>query len=82
MTEPVELPNRAKLGEIFGRVAKTQEGFADALTRHSGVNVSQQVVNNWLKREQVPASWVRYVVQAGAGKIAADEVRPDIFGLV
>lgn len=73
-------PNRAKLAEIFQRVSKTQEGFAAALSKASGIHCSQQAVNNWLKREQVPADWVKHIVTASQGAIDPGEIRPDVFG--
>lgn len=74
-------PNRAKLAELFQRVAPTQAGFAEALTRQSGNFCSQQAVQNWLKREQVPVQWVGHIVRAGGGKVSAAEIRPDVFGV-
>jgi len=72
-------PNRAQLSAVFHRIAATQEGFASAMSKASGVFCSQQSINNWLKRENVPATWVPFIVKAGDGKIAAHEIRPDIF---
>ena len=73
-------PNRSKLAEIFQRVALTQEGFVSELTKVSGTLCSQQTVQNWLKREQVPAGWVKHIVKASRGSVEPGEIRPDVFG--
>ena len=72
-------PNRAKLAAIFQRVAKTQQGFADALSAETQGPVSQQLILNWLKRENVPANWVSAIVNASKGRIHPHELRPDVF---
>jgi DNA-binding transcriptional regulator YdaS (Cro superfamily) len=72
-------PNRAKLAALFQRVAKTQQGFADALSRKTGDQVSQQLILNWLKRENVPANWVHVIVEASDGDVHPHELRPDVF---
>lgn len=75
-----EMPNRAKLAELFQRAAPTQQEFADKLTKRAGVQVSQQLVLSWLKRERVPAKWVPLVVSISEGKTGPEEIRPDIYG--
>jgi len=74
-----EKPNRAKLAEIFRRVESTQAAFASTLTKHSGAVCSQQTVQQWLKRENVPAEWVSRIVNASGGSVFAYEIRPDVF---
>ena len=52
-----EKPNRTLLASIFQRVAPTQEGFAYAIGKAAKLPASQQLVQNWLKRENVPVHW-------------------------
>ena len=75
----IEKPNRAKLASLFKRVAKTQQDFANALSRQTKIAVSQQQILNWMKRENVPADWVLHIVIASKGQIGAHELRPDVF---
>lgn len=72
-------PNRALLASIFQRVSNTQGGFAEAIAKSSKLPTSQQLVQNWLKRESVPAQWVGHIVAASNGAIQAHEIRPDVF---
>lgn len=75
----IEKPNRAKLASLFQRVAKTQEGFSAALAKQTGDTVFRQTVQQWLKRENVPAQWVGVICAASNGRIASHELRPDLF---
>ena len=73
-------PNRARLASLFQIVSTTQQGFAEALAKVSGTPVSQQQVQLWLKRENVPGQWVQHIVKASGGEITTSDLRPDIFG--
>ena len=75
----IKKPNRAMLASIFQRVAVTQEAFAKKLATHAGVDCSQQTVQQWLKRENVPPEWVTRIVRASEGEVYAYEIRPDVF---
>lgn len=75
-----DMPNRAKLAELFRRAAPTQQEFADKLAKQAGIPVSQQLVLSWLKRERVPARWVPVVVAISDGQTRPGEIRPDIYG--
>lgn len=55
-------------------------GGKTALARH--INVTPQVVDNWSRRARtggrVPAEYVPDIEKAVAGKVRAEELRPDV----
>ena len=74
-----ELPNRALLASYFHTISKTQHGFAEVLTRSSGISFTQQNVNQWLQRERVPANRCAHIVKASNGAVTLHQLRPDVF---
>ena len=42
------------------------------------LNVVQQVVNNWMRRGNVPAEYCPAIERATGGQVRCEELRPDV----
>ena len=54
------------------QVAGSQAGLARS------IGVAQQVVNNWIKRGNVPAEYCPRIERATAGAVRCEDLRPDV----
>ena len=53
-----------------------QVGSQAALAR--AIDVAQQVVNNWLRRGNVPAEYCPTIERAVSGAVRCEDLRPDV----